>query len=582
MTAREIADLFFQLELTLIASLKRNLARHKAWEKEEGFDWEAWQSAKLRDIRRFQKENRKEVEKLASVIDQETRQLIEEQYQEGGAEGFFSMNDRRVNALLDEMQTAQQQVEKAALRYMDDVYRKTIRTAALGMATGSMTLQQATDAATKDFLAAGINCVQYKNGRRVNIASYAEMALRTAATRATLMGEAKLRESMDIDTVLVSQYGACSETCLPWQGLVYIDDVWQDYDGPHTPGGTYGVSRNGHQYPLLSVAVKNGLFHPNCRHTLTTWFEGISTRPEPMDKAKIERTSRLEKQQRAMERNVRELKRLAAGTQDDARAAAYRKEARTAQKKLKAFVDENGDALRRDYWRERYDGVPLQRKQVETCFNLAAKKNSEKEGQYFHKVNKDPNLPRENFLPKGIDVTAVKVDGYKNVYVSDKAIIKPKELHDINKNTEQALKSLGISKEKKPKIVIVSNEELPNAYGKYIAYQDTVYYTAGIDAAGGIDEAGGFGAIEYHEMCHLKQAEAYRSKGKIITKENFHMYLQELRDHCKIMLDNLGVNEYNVSQISEYARRMYSSMSAQYDEVEAEYRVFLWKGGKLK
>ncbi len=44
-----------------------------------------------------------------------------------------------------------------------------------------------------------------------------------------------------------------------------------------------------------------------------------------------------------MEREIRELKRLATGTQDDARAAAYRKEGRTAQKKLKAFVDENGE-----------------------------------------------------------------------------------------------------------------------------------------------------------------------------------------------------------------------------------------------
>ncbi len=31
-----------------------------------------------------------------------------------------------------------------------------------------------------------------------------------------------------------------------------------------------------------------------------------------------------------------------------------------AQKKLKAFVDTNGDALRWDYWRDRYDGLPLQ------------------------------------------------------------------------------------------------------------------------------------------------------------------------------------------------------------------------------
>ena len=47
MTAREIAALFEDLELRLIASLKRNLARHKAKEKDEGFDWPAWQAEKL-------------------------------------------------------------------------------------------------------------------------------------------------------------------------------------------------------------------------------------------------------------------------------------------------------------------------------------------------------------------------------------------------------------------------------------------------------------------------------------------------------------------------------------------------------
>ncbi len=93
-------------------------------------------------------------------------------------------------------------------------------------------------------------------------------------------------------------------------------------------------------------------------------MEGISTRSEPMDKAQIERISRLEKQQRAMERNVRELKRLAAGTQDAEQAEIYRKEVCTTQKKLKALVDENGDALCRDYWRERYDGLPLQQERT--------------------------------------------------------------------------------------------------------------------------------------------------------------------------------------------------------------------------
>ena len=371
MTAQDVADLFRDLELRLIGSLKRNLRRHKRQEEQEGGQggvpeqWEAWQSAKLRDLQRFRKENEQIVGAVSPAIDQGTKELIREQYGEGGSDGFFHMNDRRVKALLEEMENVQAQVEKAALRYMDDVYRRTVQGVALNMATGSMTMQQAVDMATKDFLAAGITCIQYRNGRRVNIASYAEMALRTAATRATLQGEAALREQLGIDTVLVSQYGACSDTCLPWQGLVYIDDVFQAYSGPHTPGGTYGVSRNGKQYPLLSVAVRAGLFHPNCRHTLTTWNEGVSRRPKPMDKAKIEATSRLESRQRYLERRVREAKRRAAGLLDPEAAKEAKRRVRRRQAGLKEFVEAHGDVLRRDPWRERYDGTveqPLRNK----------------------------------------------------------------------------------------------------------------------------------------------------------------------------------------------------------------------------
>ena len=363
MTAQEVADLFRDLELQLIASLKRNLGRHEAQEQREGGNdgvpenWEAWQAAKLRDLQQFRRENEEIVESVSPVIDQETKKLIRGQYAEGGADGFFSMNDRRVNALLQEMEQAQANVEKAALRYMDDVYRRTVRGAALGMATGSMTMQKAVDLATKDFLAAGITCIRYRNGRRVNIASYAEMALRTAATRATLQGEAAQREQLGIDTVLVSQYGACSNTCLPWQGLVYIDDVFQAYSGPHTLGGTYGVSRNGQQYPLLSVAVRAGLFHPNCRHTLTTWIEGMSKRPRPMDKAKIEAVNQLEKKQRYLERRVREAKRQAEGLLDPDAAKQAKRLVRRRQSERKEFVDAHGDVLCRDPWRERYDGT---------------------------------------------------------------------------------------------------------------------------------------------------------------------------------------------------------------------------------
>lgn len=359
MTAKDISDLFEQLELHLIDSLKRNVMRHKQQEEEEGGTngvpekWEAWQAAKLRDVRRFRRENQDILGEYAPTINAETEKLIQEQYAEGGSEGFFRTSDERLRALVQEMQRNEGKVEKAALRYMNDVYRKTILRTATAMTAGGMTLQKAVDEATKDFLDQGINCVEYANGRCVNIASYAEMALRACATRAMLMGEAKQRERLGIDTVLVSQYGACSDTCLPWQGRVYIDDVFQEYHGPR--GGSFGVSRNGRQYMFLSIAIQAGLFHPNCRHTITTWIEGVSTKPKPMDIKEIERVNKLEKTQRALERQVRKAKRKQAGLTDPEAAKEAAAEVKARQEELRKFVKENSDVLRRDYWRERID-----------------------------------------------------------------------------------------------------------------------------------------------------------------------------------------------------------------------------------
>lgn len=62
--------------------------------------------------------------------------------------------------------------------------------------------------------------------------------------------------------------------CAPFVGRVFIDDVWSG--GPKD-----GISPvTGVKYPLLSEAIKKGLYHPNCRDAHTTYFEGISTPPE--------------------------------------------------------------------------------------------------------------------------------------------------------------------------------------------------------------------------------------------------------------------------------------------------------------
>lgn len=393
MTWQQIARLFEEMELRLIASLTRNLAGHKEWETSEGFHWPAWQALKIRNLEQYRRQNKALMKEYRPVIDEATEQMLREQFDEGWEQTqqelieinperakqsipddhFFGVNHRRLNSLIDEIQTTESRVERAALRTMEDAYRQTISRVELSMSAGAITLPQAIDMAVKDFLAQGIRCVEYKNGRRVNIADYAQMALRTAATRSMLLGEAQRRAEFGVDTVLVSQYGACSETCLPWQGKVYIDDVWGAWAGERS--GDRGLSNDGHWYMLLSVAVNKGLFHPNCRHTLMTWRHGDPI-PPPMDGDKIRKTAALEQQQRGLERAVRKWKRMAEGTLDEDQKKAYQRKVREAQKNVREFIGEHEDMLRRDYWREKTYGIPLEKSQKDAILNAEIKRDA--------------------------------------------------------------------------------------------------------------------------------------------------------------------------------------------------------------
>ena len=352
---------------------------HKDWEQAEGFQWSAWQAEKLRNIEKFRKENVLIMNGYSNVIEDETYRLMKEQFQEGEKlvddqlselkdilpesdetsfvkpDHFFGVNERKMQAMMNDITTIEKTAETSALRMTDDIYRQTVNRVQLAMATGSMTLNQAIDIATKDFLSHGINSIVYSDGKRVNIADYVRMALRTTSTRATLQGRAKRFSELGYDTVMTSQYGGCSKTCEPWQGKVYIDDVFTHWQGEKD--GDYGISNYcGKRFMLLSAAIRGGLFHPNCRHTLLQYIDGITKIPGPIPADKIQKQRELEEKQRAMERKIRKLKRFEAGTLDTEMAKEYRRKLRQAQHELKVFVDENNDVLRRDYSREKYYG----------------------------------------------------------------------------------------------------------------------------------------------------------------------------------------------------------------------------------
>lgn len=387
---RDIARIFEEIELRLIASLKRNLSRHKAEEEKEGFEWSAWQAEKLNNIDNFRKENAQIADEYVDVIDDETRQLMTDQFHEGEHtaeqsvidvsesgvnvpdvpaqpqppeaptaipdDHFFGVNKPKMDKLMEDVTTLEKTALTAAVRNMDDVYRTTLNKVQLMMGTGSITLNEAIDLATRDFLDKGINCIVYADGRRVNIADYVRMALHTTSTRATLQGAAKRFAELGYDTVLISQYGSCSKTCEPWQGKVYIDDVFTVWNGERS--GDFGKSNYCDKwFMLLSVAIRGGLFHPNCRHTMGQYIEGLTKIPQPIPAEKIREQRELEEKQRAMERKIRALKRKVEGTQDEKKVKEYKRKLREEQGKLREFIKEHDDVLRRDYSREKiYSG----------------------------------------------------------------------------------------------------------------------------------------------------------------------------------------------------------------------------------
>lgn len=462
---RDIAKIFEEIELRLIASLKRNLSRHKAEEEKEGFEWSAWQAEKLNNIDNFRKENAQIADEYVDVIDDETRQLMTNQFHEGEHtaeqsvidvsesgvnvpdvpaqpqppeaptaipdDHFFGVNKPKMDKLMEDVTTLEKTALTAAVRNMDDVYRTTLNKVQLMMGTGSITLNEAIDLATRDFLDKGINCIVYADGRRVNIADYVRMALRTTSTRATLQGAAKRFAELGYDTVLISQYGGCSETCEPYQGKVYIDDVFTIWNGERS--GDFGKSNYCDKwFMLLSVAIRGGLFHPNCRHTMGQYIEGLTKIPKPIPAEKIREQRALEEKQRAMERKIRALKRKVEGTQDEKKVKEYKRKLREEQGKLREFIKEHDDVLRRDYSREKIYSGKGELKQAAPRTEEAPVKATDTESKNPVPTNKEPYVSKpENNISK-LDNNVSEPENNENTM----NFVQPEPVKTVQSNEE--------------------------------------------------------------------------------------------------------------------------------------------------
>ena len=291
-TDYDIEKAFRAIEDELIASMMRNLDGHRAEETVLGYNWSQWQVEQLKALEKYKADNKKRFQSKFSDINGSIDAMIFTARQTGGTEqeqkilraikkglkvskvsqgtegAFFKLNTRKLDALIKATKADFAKAEHSMLRMSEDKYRQIIFNAQVYANTGAGTYEKVVDMATRDFLKAGINCIEYANGARHTVKDYARMAIQTASKRAYLTGEGEMRQSWGISTVIMNKRANACPKCLPFVGKILIDDVWSGgkaSDGP---------------YPLMSSAMAAGLYHPNCKDIHTTYFPELDDEPD--------------------------------------------------------------------------------------------------------------------------------------------------------------------------------------------------------------------------------------------------------------------------------------------------------------
>lgn len=568
MSDYNIKEAFERIENELIDSMMRNFSRHRAEETKEGYNWTQWQAEQLKSLEEYRKHNAKKFGKRFKTINGKVEEMIRTAKAEGNASQeaeileavkdgfkspkkpsahstaeFFKVNDRKLDALIKSTTDDLKRAETAVLRMSNDKYRKAIFNAQVAMNTGAVTYEKAVDMACKDMLNAGLNCVEYKNGARHTLSDYADMAVKTANKRAYLRGEGEKRAEWGVSLVVVnSRQGGCPD-CAKYIGRVFIDDVYSN-----------GKKSDGN-YPLLSIAIKNGLFHPRCKDSTSTYYPELDDLDAPLSEDEIKELDR--------QREIEERQQYA------------QRQAERFDRRAEYSLDEDNKRIaqtRADEWHDRANTLEEKAKQ----FSLKTD-----EQKYYRPVFEEDI---SKTFERKIEGETITIDTHKantlcdNVYISDKVKLKRKELHNFDMQVRKAFDMLGeVETSGKPEICIVTPEEMRvNAIASYMPMQNVLNvnsaYFSTSDLSGLQENLAcpqdGLSTI-LHELIHWQDAKNYRAKFGGIN--DYFEYCDYLNKIYAPKVEKLINNGYNIEDISEYAFECLKDKAM--DEVYNEYRV---------
>lgn len=568
MSDYNIKEAFERIENELIDSMMRNFSRHRAEETKEGYNWTQWQAEQLKSLEEYRKHNAKKFGKRFKTINGKVEEMIRTAKADGNAsqeaeileavkEGFkapkkpsahstaefFKVNGRKLDALIKSTTDDLKRAETAVLRMSNDKYRKAIFNAQVAMNTGAVTYEKAVDIACKDMLNAGLNCVEYKNGARHTLSDYADMAVKTANKRAYLRGEGEKRAEWGVSLVVVnSRQGGCPD-CAKYIGKVFIDDVYSN-----------GKKSDGN-YPLLSTAIKNGLFHPRCKDSTSTYYPELDDLDAPLSEDEIKELDR--------QRGIEEKQQYA------------QRQAERFDRRAEYSLDEDNKRIaqtRADEWHDRANTLEEKTKQFSLNTN---------EQKYYRPVFEEDI---SKTFERKIEGETITIDTHKantlcdNVYISDKVKLKRKELHNFDMQVRKAFDMLGeVETSGKPEICIVTPEEMRvNAIASYMPMQNVLNVNSAYFSTSDLSGLQENLACPQdrlstilHELIHWQDAKNYRAKFGSIN--DYFEYCDYLNKIYAPKVEKLINNGYNIEDISEYAFECLKDKAM--DEVYNEYRV---------
>lgn len=365
MAAPTIDDLVKTL-LDLYTGVEQRLARDIAVSLRAGIDSPDWAQQKLQALGELRTRTQRILAKLGQDSDDRVRQAIALAAQRGGQQALRELHIQAEAPLPDlvravealpgigalvrlarELALTLRSTHAQILRWTLDSYRDVVARAALPeVLLGVQTRRQAAQHAWGQLLDRGVTGFVDEAGRRWELASYTEMAVRTGTAQAMRQGHMDRLTDEGEDLVIVSDSPRECRLCRPWErkilslsgrnaGRVLREDEIVD---------DRIIAVN---VTPIATARAAGLFHPNCTHSTSLYLPGVTK----VDNATADPAGYEAKQrQRAIERHIRRWKLRAAGALDPAAKRKADAKVREWQAALRQHIDQHG--LKRLRYRE--------------------------------------------------------------------------------------------------------------------------------------------------------------------------------------------------------------------------------------